>query len=64
MISIPCRKCNREVEVNVTVEEYTKWANGAFIQDAMPRLAPAHREMFISGFCGICWDEMFGGNDE
>lgn len=33
---------------------------GMSIQDIIPNVSPAYREMFISGICPECWDKMFG----
>lgn len=34
------------------------------IQEVFPDLSPEHREMFITGFCPKCWDEIFGDEEE
>ena len=34
------------------------------IQDIIPNVSPAYREMFISGICPECWNKMFGCEEE
>lgn len=60
MISIACRQCGTEVAINTTHEAIAKWKSGTLIQDAMPEVPPAHREMFITKICGVCFEKLFG----
>jgi len=54
-----CILCGNEVRIHTSVEGYTAWADGEFIQDAMPELTPDEREILISGICGTCFDKEF-----
>lgn len=58
---VTCTACKRTFIVHVTPEQIRRWRNGELIQRAMPHLTAAERELFISGICGDCWEEMFGG---
>jgi hypothetical protein len=60
VISKPCTSCGKKVTMTVRIEDVAKRANGMKVQDAFPYLSPAQREMFITGICGDCWNEMFG----
>jgi hypothetical protein len=40
------------------------WRAGALVQDAFPEVPKEYREMFISGTCPKCWDDMFNNEDE
>tara|TARA_R110002020_G_scaffold157529_1_gene340347 strand:+ start:743 stop:979 length:237 start_codon:yes stop_codon:yes gene_type:complete len=62
MISRRCRSCKALITLHVDKDDVTAWNEGKHIQDAMPYLQPADRELLISGTCGKCWDDMFGGH--
>jgi len=47
----------------VNEDDYTSWENGELIQTAMPYLSAGEREVLISGMCGPCFDNMFGGEE-
>ena len=47
----------------VNIDDYTSWENGALIQTAMPYLSADEREVLISGMCGPCFDNLFGGEE-
>lgn len=38
-----------ELDIDVTFEQYEKWANGALIQDVMPNITADEREFIITG---------------
>lgn len=63
-----CRLCNRVESVDLTENQFIKfqmWEQRLIlIQDAIPEVAPELREMFVSGTCPKCWDEMFGGDED
>ena len=59
-----CNTCKDQVEMAVNVDDYTSWENGELIQTAMPYLSADEREVLISGVCGPCFDNMFGGGEE
>jgi Fe2+ or Zn2+ uptake regulation protein len=59
-----CASCGRVVDIDVPINEYQAHLTGKLhIQDAMPSLKPEEREMFLSGICGKCWDEIFKEED-
>ena len=57
---VRCKMCRGSHVVFVKMHDYIEWKNGAgFIQDLMPYLTDSERELFISSFCGSCFDSMF-----
>lgn len=57
---IRCKKCFNEYHIEVTKEQIYKYQNGTdLIQNIFPELPPHIRELFISGFCPTCWNEIF-----
>ena len=54
-----CISCHENFAVSVPAEGYVKWQKGDLIQDAMPEVSVADRELLISGVCGKCFDMMF-----
>ena len=58
-----CPYCGKETPITVDEKEYLKWQSGELIQNAMPLLTPAEREMLITGICQECWDEMYKDYD-
>jgi hypothetical protein len=62
--TVECRVCHRDKSINVPIKGYLEWCSGELIQNAMPSLSFAGREMLISRICGECWDKMFPDDDE
>lgn len=63
--TVACNVCYELKTVTVTAEGWRAWRReGKFIQDAMPELTPAERELLLSGTCGDCFDAMFPVDDE
>jgi len=60
---INCRWCPVQLDIPIEQRHFISWMNGEYIQDAMPELSADLREMFISGTCPRCWEEMFDMND-
>ena len=54
-----CPVCRRTQFVVVEQEDYDKYQNGMYVQDAFPYLRAEQREMFITGICSECWKKMF-----
>ena len=54
-----CPVCRRTQVVGVEQEDYDKYQNGMYVQDAFPYLRAEQREMFITGICSECWKKMF-----
>ena len=63
MIQATCRQCKESVEMTVNRQDMVDWTGGKYIQDAMPYLSADERELLISGTCGTCFDNMFGGDE-
>lgn len=63
-VVVPCCFCGDIHEIYPSLDGFIAWQSGVLIQDAMPELSADERELFISGTCGKCWDEMFGTSDE
>lgn len=60
IVKADCSTCERTFDLKVEKEDFDKYTNGAFVQDAFPYLSTADRELLISSTCGDCFDEMFG----
>ena len=61
-----CVMCGNKVPISVEENDYKKFQspNRPNVQDCFPYLTPDEREMFISGFCKVCWDDMFPKDEE
>lgn len=65
VITDPCIVCGQGGEVaNVPIEGYQKWKRGAFIQNALPTLTPAEREMLMTGTHSECFDRLFPPDED
>jgi hypothetical protein len=62
--SLPCPKCNGVLNINIAGEQVFAYHQGASITEVLPTLNADDRERFITGLCGICWNSMFGGDDD
>ena len=62
-VSISCSHCLAEYSVMVNPEDIIRWQSGDYIQDCMPYLSAAERELFISRTCDNCWKNLFGDDD-
>ena len=49
-----CRKCLRSKVVSMPNDGWKKWRKGEPIEEAMPMLDRADRELLISNICGEC----------
>lgn len=57
-----CCKCGKEFDFYLTEFEILEIDEGKNnIQYILPTLTPDERELFISGMCGKCFDEIFSG---
>lgn len=59
-----CCQCGCVVELEVKKKDYEKYLSGALIQDCFPYLSAEDREIMISHICPVCWDEMFGQDED
>ena len=63
-IPLPCIKCGTPQNIQVNDKELEKLhhyvqTRAGNIQDILPDHTPGEREMFLSGICNPCWQEMF-----
>jgi hypothetical protein len=58
-VTIACAVCRVPQILTVPAEGLRKRQAGALIQDAMPDVPEAIREMFVSRTCGPCFAELF-----
>lgn len=63
-MKIECGECHEIIDVPIQREDYERWKDGEFIQNAAPYLRADDRELLISGTCGPCFDEMFTSDEE
>ena len=54
-----CRCCGESHHFLVSKKGFDKWKSGSLIQDSMPELPLATRELLIFGTCTHCLDSMF-----
>lgn len=59
----PCPFCKVQHQVEVPLEGYAKFKDGAFVQDAFPHLTADERELLISGTCAGCWERYMRDED-
>lgn len=63
ILEVPCPQCGKtsvlKLSTKVWLKGLTAYKNGAKVQDAWPTIPPADRELFITGICERCWDDMF-----
>ena len=58
-VRIRCVHCWEDNVIFLKSNEYTNWLSGAgFIQDCMPSLSAAERELILSKTCGKCFDKI------
>ncbi len=57
-ISIKCIQCKETHSFTILEENFDKWRNGELIQNCFTTLDEDDRELFISGMCGRCFDEL------
>jgi len=58
---VRCRQCGVSYSIMYNREDMLDWLSGSgYIQDLMPYLSSGERELFISGTCDNCWQNMFG----
>ena len=62
--TVRCRNCGETKTLEIPKTGWESWKAGELIQNAMPQLSCADRELLISGTCGKCWDEMYGSLEE
>ena len=63
IVAVDCIRCKETQHITTKTEDLDSWQNGELIQNAMPYLSADDREVLISGVCGTCFDNMFGGEE-
>lgn len=61
--TVTCQACQESFVVPATDDQIKAWQAGMPAQKAMPQLSPSERELFISGTCGACFNEMFAEDE-
>lgn len=59
-----CPFCQKVTSIAVDPIAYMMWERGACVQDALPMLSVAEREVIISGLCVSCQDDFFDDEDD
>lgn len=59
IVTIKCVDCGKDHNIKLCIDDLKKWQKGALIQNALPYLSSAERELIISGICGKCFDKIF-----
>jgi len=57
--TIQCGECKQYFELTMTKSGYRNWIIGELIQNALPELSPAERELLISATCNDCFQALF-----
>ena len=63
-VEITCGDCGKKKSFIVNPTDLQAWEDGTHIQDAMPYLTAAQRELLISRTCNDCWQKMFCFSEE
>ena len=50
----------RDMELDITDEQLTRWENGEYIQNVFPHLTPDEREFIKTGIDSAEWNILFG----
>ena len=59
-----CPRCGRIDRVEVKFDDFIKYSTGASVMECFPYLQPWERELFISGICPDCWEDIFGEEED
>jgi hypothetical protein len=60
-----CIRCKNVIELTCNPESLALYREGKLpVQQCLTELKPEEREMLISGFCPVCWDDLFGNMEE
>lgn len=62
-IEMRCTCCGQPILVEVTRTDYERFKKGEKLSN-VHYLLPEERELFISGTCGFCWDDMFREDED
>lgn len=62
IVSVQCQMCQQNFEVTVNKANFERWQNReGLIQNLMPELSDAERELLISHMCKSCFQRLFSG---
>ena len=65
ILTANCMYCSTEKQLVVETPSFYKWVNKEqFIQNAFPNMSVDDRELLISNTCQLCWDSIFGNDEE
>ena len=57
--TVTCDTCGTESDIHIRdIRDARQWQDGELIQQALPYLTPAERELLISRTCGECFEAM------
>ena len=62
-LRVVCAHCLTDHVLMVNPSDILNWQGGTYIQDALPYLNAAEREMLISQTCDRCWKSMYGEDE-
>lgn len=64
-IVVVCRICYTRHNIKADAKKYHAWNSGeGFIQDILPELSAADRELLISATCNDCFEKLFSSSDQ
>lgn len=59
-----CPWCNKKWEVVALSKDLLKWQLGQLVQNVFTYLNEDERELFISGVCSDCWENLKENTNE
>jgi len=62
--ALRCQWCTYAVDLEIDRAAFERWMKGELIQNVFPDMSLGLRELFISGTCNDCFDEMFDGSED
>lgn len=62
--SLPCPNCQDTLTIELDGANVFLYHRGASSEEVLEHLSLDDRERFISGYCGPCWDEVWGEDEE
>lgn len=61
--SLACPDCGTSITKLIGGDQLYSYNMGFHVQDVFPSLSADEREQFLSGYCGLCWDKMWGDDE-
>lgn len=58
LIVVICPWCHRESDIYVPASGLAKYNAGVEVKKAFPHLNASQKELFITGICDTCWQNM------